>query len=127
MAFLTIQPVWSNREPTAQEIEVTNALHRIYQTTVTGSRQIGRQVNAVRNRLGDQPIGAFTGTAIDETFKSAVRSAKARGALPPESPGDADRHGQRCACRAEKGAGRMARQSGLGYHDRRAGSFSYQP
>jgi len=83
MPFLSVRPVWSNREPTAQEIEVTNKLYRIYQSTVTGSHQIGRQVNAVRNRLGGQPIGAFTGTTIDEAFKSAVRAAKLRGGLPP--------------------------------------------
>src|SRR6516164_2779923 len=82
MPFLTVQPVWSNREPTAQEIELTNTLYRIYQTTVTGRRQIRRQVNAVRNRLGDQPVGAFNGTTIDEVFKAAVRTAQVQGKLP---------------------------------------------
>jgi hypothetical protein len=82
MSFLAVRPVWSNREPTAQEVEVTNKLYRIYQSTVTGRRNISRQVNAVRNRLGSQPIGAFTGTTIDEAFKSAVQRAKLRGGLP---------------------------------------------
>ena len=82
MPFLTVRPVWSTREPTAEEIEVTNKLHRIYQATMTGRRQIRSQVNAVRNRLGNQPIGAFAGATIDEAFKSAVRAAKLRGGLP---------------------------------------------
>jgi hypothetical protein len=82
MPFLTVQPVWSNREPTAQEIELTNTLYRIYQTTITGRRQIRRQVNAVRNRLRDQPVGAFNGTTIDEVFKAAVRTAQVQGKLP---------------------------------------------
>ena len=85
MPFLSVRPVWSNREPTAQEIEVTNKLYRIYQSTVTGSHQIGRQVNAVRNRLGGQPIGAFTGTTIDEALSPPCARRNCGAACLPHS------------------------------------------
>jgi len=80
--YLAVRPVWSNREPTTEEIKVTNTLYQIYQRVVTNRRLLAQQVDSVRTARGTQKIASFTGNIIDDIFKEQVLKAKARGEIP---------------------------------------------
>lgn len=80
--YLTLLPVWSIREPSPEEVRITNTLYDLFQWVITQRRSLIHQVRAVKMKRGKEKIATFMGNVIDELFKNEVLKAKRRGTLP---------------------------------------------